>query len=171
MKYIYPYREWIGGMVFFILISFYGVYLLYDIGVNWIFYIGYIALCYLFIDWYWNKIQLYRSKFIVIRDDEIEFSFDYCSKSKKYKKEEIEYIFNVNHRQRLKIHNVIHIFMKNGDYLYLTNEVTNFENLKRQLKIYFPKQYVEIQGTIIGVLEGNIKKILIDKLIDNKRSA
>ncbi|MBM7616229.1 hypothetical protein [Alkaliphilus hydrothermalis] len=171
MKYVYPYKEWAGGMIFFLMISIWGGWFIYDIGAGWKFGIGYMAICYLLIDWYWSKFQYYRSKYIKISSDGIEFAFNNNQDIRQYQTEEIQYIFNVNHKQRLKIHNVLHIFMENGDYFYLTNEINKYERIKKELQQKIPTKYHCIEGYIHGVLEGDKKKLFLEKLDEKDKIA
>ncbi|KAB3525617.1 hypothetical protein [Alkaliphilus serpentinus] len=164
MKYSYPYKEWLGGLIFFIIITIYGVFLIYDIQPTWFYWIGYLALCYLLIDWYWSKFILYKSKHISITNSYMEFSFNHNRNKKRYIAEEIEYIINSNHKQRLKTHNVTHFFMKNGDYYYLTREINNYERLKKDLKKRFPNKYFAVKDSFYGVLEEDKKSIILEKL-------
>jgi hypothetical protein len=61
----------------------------------------------------------------------------------KINKSNLECIIEANHKQLLKIHNVVHIFTKDGKYFYLTNEINSFKNFKKQLHDNFKDVYIK----------------------------
>lgn len=167
MKFEYPYKQWFAGLILFSSITLWGGIIIYDIKPPWYYWIGYIVLCYLFIDWYWSTFKLYKSKYVKIAENALVFSFMDSKGDKEYTYEEIEYIFNSKHRQRLKTHNVTHFFMKNGDYYFITREINNYNRFKGELEKKFPNKYYIIEDSFQGIMEGDKKQVFLEK-INNK---
>lgn len=75
----------------------------------------------------------------------------------------LECIIEANHRQQFKIHNVVHIFTRDGKYFYLTNEINSFKKLKKQLNDNFKDVYMKKKKVIssnFDMNKENLRKII-----------
>lgn len=108
--------------------------------------IGYILFCIAVLIWYYENYRYYKRKYVVIENDYIKI------KDEKFmeiiSKQNIDYIIVANHRRLLKIHNVTHIFTKDDNYFYFTNELNKYGKFKESLKVSFEKIYIEKNGII-----------------------
>ncbi|SHJ46758.1 hypothetical protein [Paramaledivibacter caminithermalis] len=101
----------------------------------------YIIFCIAVVVWYYENYSYYRSMYVLISNDSIVIKRG--SLLEKINKSNLECIIEANHKQLLKIHNVVHIFTKDGKYFYLTNEINSFKNFKKQLHDNFKDVYIK----------------------------
>jgi len=66
------------------------------------------------------------------------------------KEEDIDIIYMARHWQMLKIHRVIHIYGKDGTYLYITNDINKFNRLIMLLQYYYPNNVKVCKKLIRG---------------------
>lgn len=147
MKFTFPAKLYLGGLIYFLFFAFLGFYTIWEMtNEDIILRVSYILVSLILIDWYYKNYIKYKNKYIIITNNNIQI----IDKQEKtfINKNEISYIINANHQQLLKLHNVTHIFTKDNKYFYITNEINNYTRLKIELKKVFADHYIEIEKTI-----------------------
>ena len=121
----------------------------------------YVMFCVAVLIHYYENFSYYKNMYVQISKD-----------SKVIKKgalleeiieSNIECIIEANHMGLLKVHNVIHIFTKDGKYFYLTSEINCFKELKEELNDNFKEVYIKKERTISSdfvVNKENLKNII-----------
>ncbi len=153
MRFHYPHMLYLFGFVLLIVILIYGIVILYDINMEQrlpiVFLPFYGFFSYMFGRFYFKHYRDYRTRFIDIYMQYMEF----CTNGLciHLDEDDIQMIYMARHRQMLKIHRVIHIFGKDGTYIFITNEINKFDRLIMLIQYYYPNTYKVCKSTIIGV--------------------
>ncbi|MCT4620308.1 MAG: hypothetical protein N4A62_13065 [Marinisporobacter sp.] len=162
MKFIYPYKLYCIGLIVFILFSIYGFFEIYDLSKSkMILIVLYMVFCVAVVLWYYENYSYYKNMYVVVSNDSIIIKKD--GVLEKIIRSDLEYIIEANHRQRLKIYNVIHIFTKDNRYFYLTREINSFKRLKKQLNVNFKDVYIKKEKVISSnfvVNKKNLTKVI-----------
>lgn len=142
MRYNYSAKHYLFGFVLFFAVSLSGAVALRDaLHVIPIIYAGYVIVCCFMLFGYWAEYYRFKDKYVFIYKEGLIIS---DKKQVIYiGNDEIDCIIEANHHQRLKIHNIVHVFLKDGRYFYFTNQITNFLFFKVDLHaLYNDKFYI-----------------------------
>ncbi|WP_430885844.1 hypothetical protein [Fusibacter sp. JL216-2] len=153
MRFHYPHRLYAMGLVLLILILIYGLVVLYDIGQEGhlpaLFVPFYGILSILLGRFYYKYYMLYKTKYVDVYMDYMEFCSDgMCIH---IDEDDILGIYFAKHRQMLKIFRVLHIFSKDGTYVYITNEINQYNRLITLMQYYYPSHFKICKSLIKGV--------------------
>lgn len=142
MRYNYSSKHYLFGFILFFSVSLSGAIALKNaLNVIPIIYFGYVIICCFMLFGYWNEYYRFKDKYIVIYKEGLIISdrnqVIYIGN------DEIDCIIEANHHQRLKIHNIVHVFLKDGRYFYFTNQISKYLFFKIDLQaIYHEKFYI-----------------------------
>lgn len=136
----------------FLPVLIYGLSLIYKItvieGNSFLYGIVYLSVGSFLIYWYISQYKRYRNRSVIIKDSGIEIiNSDNITL---INKEDIDCIIVSNHLQILKVFKVTHIFLKNGAYLYFTDDIKNYKSLQNDLSERFARQFKIRKKLIIG---------------------
>tara|TARA_Y100001933_G_C18816959_1_gene487491 strand:- start:255 stop:731 length:477 start_codon:yes stop_codon:yes gene_type:complete len=136
-----------------IVILIYGLIVLYDIGregnLPALFIPFYGILSILLGRFYYKNYILYKNKYVDVYMSYLEFCSDgMCIH---IDEEDILGIYFAKHRQMLKIFRVLHVFAKDGTYIYITNEINYYNRLITLIQYYYPSQFKICKSLIKGV--------------------
>jgi len=160
MRYNYPYRLYLLFLLIFIFVACYGLYMIYEATFNYIeLRILYILFSIAIIVWYYEKYNYYYNRYVIINDNGITISFG--NNREAFSSDEIDCIILANHKGCFKIYNVIHIFLRNNKYFYITNEINKYKDLKNNIRKYFPEKF-HIKDTLVPINFSFDKHILLD---------
>lgn len=155
MKFNYPYKVYIVGLIFLLLILTYGIVVIVQIFSEGLMFIMFLALLmlvsYHISKYYIQKIKYYIDINVEVNDNSIKFHDHEINIL--IEKESLDVIFLAKHMQNFKVHRVIHIFKTDGTYCYITNEIDHFDKLTKLLKTTFPNKYYETNHLIKGFHE------------------
>lgn len=99
--------------------------------------------------------------YVTINQEKIHIS--YKTSLDVIERKNIDCIINANHRQMLKIHNVTHLFTRDGKHYYFTRELNHYEKFKNTLKENFNEYYTEIDKTVSGYPD-DVKTTLLQNI-------
>lgn len=143
LKFKYADNLYLFGAFICLLIGSYGVYFIFSLKLSSSFYLiklFYFAYMYLILDWYYEQYNKYKQRYVIVSGNGIKIV------NKEFEtfleKEEIDCIIVARHHQLLKIHNVVHIFTKEGDYFFFTNEINKYSKFKKQLQDNFRNKFI-----------------------------
>ena len=158
MRFYYPHRLYMTGLILLLFLLVYGLIILNDISLEGnlpkVFLPFYSMVCLLFSRFYYKFYLYYRDKFIDVYMEHIEF----CSHGQcvHIKEEDILGIYLAKHRQMMKIHKIVHIFTKDGTYIHVTNEVNKYNRFISLLKFYYPNKFKVCKHIVSGVHDINM---------------
>lgn len=158
MRFHYPHRLYAFGFIMLIAILIYGIVVLYAINEEGnlpaLFLPFYGMISFLFGRFYYRFYMYYRTRYIDIFMQYMEF----CTNGLciHIDEEDILGIYLGKHRQVLKVYRVLHIFARDGTYIYITNEVNRFNRLILLIQYYYPSQFKICKSMIKGVQDVDI---------------
>ncbi|MCK8060294.1 MULTISPECIES: hypothetical protein [unclassified Fusibacter] len=152
MKFTYPYKLYILGLLLLLSTFTYGIFVLNQIHqegfVVWPFVLILCITCFYLARFYLMKIRLYKDRHLTIDEDHIYFHLN--RKDIHINADDLDVIFYARHLQNLKIHHVIHFFKHDGTYFFITDEINHFKQLKSEVSSKYPHHYYEASHLIKG---------------------
>lgn len=153
MRFHYPHRLYAMGFILLLIILIYGLVILYDIGRSGhlpaLFMPFYGILSFLLGRFYYKSYMHYKARYVEVFMDHLNFCSDgMCIHMDE---EDILGIYFAKHRQMLKIFRVLHIFSKDGTYVYITNEINHYNRLITLIQYYYPSRFKICKSLIKGV--------------------
>jgi len=162
MRFFYPHRVYMFGIMLLTAILLYGIVVLYYINLEGqlptLFVPFYGAVSFIAARFYFKRYLFYKKRYIDVYMLYIEFCIE--GQCIHLNEDDIESIYVARHRQLLKIHRVLHIFGRDGTYMYVTNEINRFNRLIMIVQYYYPSKFKVCHSLIKGIQ--NITPQLLD---------
>ncbi len=168
MRYNSIHNYYLIGLILALSVTVYGLIILNDsTKIHYLIRLFCLLLSIFIISGYYSKYKYLKSRYVIVEDSMILLHLN--GETYQISKPDISSIFIMNHRNYLKIHNVIHIYLKNGEYFYLTNDIDKFNELKIHLtdrfsdKVFIGKKtctehFVVNEENLYRLFFGNQKK-------------
>lgn len=158
MRFHYPHRLYAFGFIMLIIILIYGIVVIYEINQEGnlpaLFLPFYGMISYMLGRFYYKFYMYYRTRYIDVYMQYLEFcTGGLCIH---LDEEDILGIYYAKHRQMLKVHRVLHIFGRDGTYIYVTSEVNRYNRLILLIQYYYPDQFKVCKRMIKGVQDVNL---------------
>ncbi len=140
MRYNSMHKYYFVGIILAVLITSSGLNLLWEelsryvlLGILYLLFSVYIVMLYV------SKYRFYKKRYIILNKEDMIVQLD----SKRYiiNKNNLSSIFYIRHRNYLKIHHVVHIYLKDQTYIYFSSEINKFYDFKKDIKNVFPDKY------------------------------
>ncbi len=140
MQYKYSSRHYLIGFILFFFVSMSGAFALTEALVLFpVIYFAYMGVCCVMLYGYWEAYYHYKGRSILLHRKGIIISDR--KKVVTIRIEEIDCFIAARHRQRLKIHDVVHVFLLDGRYLYFTSDIARYEFFKKDLNYLYGRKY------------------------------
>lgn len=145
--YDYIHKVYLLGLVLYHITIAWGAIALADVLVSpWG--IVYLVMYLLLLRDYLSKYLYYRKKSLVVSYEGMGFNLG--EEKTFYPREQIKAIIYARHLVNFKIHQVIHVFLQDGDHRIVLYDLQNFNGFKEHLKQEYRPFYKEKQTLIKG---------------------
>lgn len=155
MKFYYSSKHYLFGFILFLFVALYGLYEIRSAFLKVpIAFLGYGLFSYGMLSAYYKSYLTYKDKYIYIYKEGLIFGDRKMVIGVQH--HEIEAVIEADHQKRIKLHKIIHVFLKDGRYFYFTTEVAKYKLFRATLEAtysecYYKRKHIFPDGVAVTI--------------------
>lgn len=159
MKFRYVFRHYLVGFILFLFISTSGALAIKEAFFKFpVIYLAYTIVCCIMLYGYMSEYYRYKDKAVFIyKEGMIVSDRDTLVTINLF---DIDCIIEANHRQRMKMHNIVHVFLIDGRYLFFNDQIAHYPRFKMTLQEVYKDRYYKREGLFSEELEVTKENLL-----------
>jgi hypothetical protein len=155
MKFYYSSKHYLIGFILFLFVTLFGLYEIRGTLLDMpIIFIGFGLFCYGMLSGYMKSYVAYKDRYIYIYKEGIIFGDRKSVIGLQH--HEIEVVIEAEHQHKIKLHKIIHVFLKDGRYFYFTTDIANYKQFKEVLRAtygdcYYKRKHLFPEGVDVTI--------------------
>lgn len=155
MKFYYSSRHYLFGFILFLFVAVFGLYEIRSAFLKLpIVFFAYGLFSYAMLSAYYRSYKSYKEKYIYIYKEGLILGDHKMVIGVRH--QEIEAVIEAEHQRRIKLHRIIHVFLKDGRYFYFTTEVAKYKLFKATLEAtysdcYYKRKHIFPDGMAVTI--------------------
>jgi hypothetical protein len=142
MKFLYSSKHYLIGLILLLFVFVAGVVTVWEALFKLpILFFSYPIFCFAMLREYLKSYFAYRDRYVYLYHEGIIFGDR--NQVVGLERNEIEMIIEARHHQKIKIHRVIHVFLKDGRYVYFTTDIAKYKEFKEALESLYPQCFYQ----------------------------